>query len=327
MNLSLAEEYFKYMLDESNESRKSSYSKVLEAGFQILIPVHKKNIGQLRSSQNQDAMILFQMVLSKGLAIQELINGVNYKNSKTKVISNFLDPTPIAVLTRSQFEAFSIFHNIYISNNDQNVIDLLHDIWVVAGLKERQKGFESTIEEYKIKAAKEKEKIDGLLTRIQSNPIFCKEEKEKQSKILEWIKNRKIEITYRNNKLVQLSQKDLFINSGVNKNFENQYSLLSWFVHPSYISVLQFSQMYDNKFNHEHAYTFLKVSRIIMSMLIADYATYFDVANEEFKNLPKIDQLIIHTDNKTFRSKSEFKSDVMEELELEILEFLNKNKR
>lgn len=57
-------------------------------------------------------------------------------------------------------------------------------------------------------------------------------------------------------------------------------------------------------------------------MLIADYTTYFDVAMEEFKNLPKIDQLIIHSDNKTFRPNSEFKSFVMEELEKEILELL-----
>ena len=105
-------------------------------------------------------MILFQMVMSKGLAIQKLINGVDYRNPKTGINSNILDPTSLAILTRSQFEAFSIFHNIYVSNNDQNVIDLLHDIWVVAGLKERQKGFEPRIEENRNKAAKEKEKID-----------------------------------------------------------------------------------------------------------------------------------------------------------------------
>lgn len=322
MSPNLSQEYFKLMLSETKEDKKETYSKVVDAGFQILNPVHEKIIGDLRTAQNQDAMILFQMVMSKALTIQKLIDGVDFKNPKTERTTKILDPSSIAALTRSQFEAFSIFHNIYLSNKDQNVIDLLHDIWVVAGLKERTKGFEPTIEEHHIKATKEKEKIEGLLTRIQANPIFCKEEKEKQSKILEWIQNRKFEITYRNNKLVLLNQKDLFINSGVNNAFENQYTLLSWYVHPSYISVLQFGQMYEQNFNEQHAYTFLRVSRNIMSMLIADYTTYFDVAMEEFKNLPKIDQLIIHSDNKTFRPNSEFKSLVMEELEKEILEML-----
>ena len=323
MNPTLSTEYFRLMFSETKEDKKESYSKVVDAGFQILNPVHEKIIGNLRTAQNQDAMILFQMVMSKGLAIQKLIDGIDFKNPKTEITTNILDPTSIAALTRTQFEAFSNFHNIYLSSKDQNVIDLLHDIWVVAGLNERQRGFEPTIEEHQIKATKEKEKIDGLLTRIQANLIFCKEEKEKQSKILEWIQNRKFEITYRNNKLVLLNQKDLFINSGVNKAFENQYALLSWFVHPSYISVLQFGQMYEQNFNEQHAYTFLRISRIIMSMLIADYATYFDVAMEEFKTLPKIDQLIIHSDNKTFRPNSEFKSEAMEDLEKEMVKILN----
>lgn len=322
MKSTLSTDYLRLMFSGTKEAKKESYSKVVDAGFQILNPVHEKIIGNLRTAQNQDAMILFQMVFSKGLTIQKLIAGVVYKNPKTEINTNILDPTSIATLTRTQFEAFSNFHNIYLSSNDQNVIDLLHDIWVVAGLKERHRGFEPTIKEHQIKAKKEKEKIDGLLKRIQNNPIFCKEENEKQSKILDWIQNRKFEITYRKNKLVLLNQKDLFLNSGVNDAFENQYNLLSWFVHPSYISVLQFGQMYEQNFNEQHAYTFLRFSRIIMSMLIVDYATYFNVAMEEFSSLPKINQLIIYTDNKTFRPNSEFKSSVMDELEKEIL--LNK---
>lgn len=327
MKSTLSTEYFTLMLSEAKKDKKESYSKVVDAGFQILNPVHEKIIGDLRTAQNQDAMILFQMVMSKGLAIQKLIDGVDYKNPKTEITTNILDPTSIAALTRTQFEAFSTFHNIYLSSKDQNVTDLLHDVWVIAGLKERQRGIEPNIEEHKVKASKEKNNIDGLIERIKGNSVFCKEDPIKQNKILEWIQNRKFEITYRNNKLVLLSQKDLFLNSGVNEAFENQYSLLSWFVHPSYISVLQFGQMYEKNFNEQHAYTFLRISRIIMSMLIADYTSFFPVAMEEYKNLLKIDQLIIHSDNKTFRPNSEFKSDAMADLENEIAELLKKRSK
>lgn len=308
------------MFAETSEYKRNAYSKVIDAGFQILQPVHQKIIGSKRTRQNQDAMILFQMVLSKGLAIQKLIEGAEYRNPKTGISTSILDPTSIAALTRTQFEAFSTFHNIYISNSDENIVELLHDIWVVVGLKERQRGFDPTHEEHKIKAKLEEQQINELLVKIQANPIFRKEEIEKQAKILGWIQSRKFEIAYRNNKLVLLSQKELFTNSGVNEAFENQYALLSWFVHPSYISVLQFGQMYEQNFYEENANTMLRISRIIVSMLIVDYITYFEEALEEFKTLPEIDQLIIHSDNKTFRSKSDFKTDAMDKLEKELVE-------
>ncbi len=328
MNPSLSTEYFRLMLSEVKADKKKAYSIVLDAGFQILQPVHNKVIGSKRTRQNQDAMILFQMILSKGLAIQKLIEGAEYRNPKIGITTSILDPTSIAALTRTQFEAFSTFHNIYISNSDQNIVDLLHDIWVVVGLKERQRGFDPTHEEHKIKAKLEEQQIYEFLLKIQANPIFRKEEIEKQAKILGWIQNRKFEIAYRNNKLVLLTQKELFTNSGVNEAFENQYALLSWFVHPSYISVLQFGQMYEQNFYEENAYTMLRMSRIIVSMLIVDYITYFEEALEEFKTLPEIDQLIIHSDNKTFRSKSDFKTDAMEKLEKELVDFYrNKSTR
>ena len=113
MNPTLSTEYFRLMFSETKEDKKESYSKVVDAGFQILNPVHEKIIGDLRTAQNQDAMILFQMVMSKGLAIQKLIDGIDFKNPKTEITTNILDPTSIAALTRTQFEAFSNFHNIY----------------------------------------------------------------------------------------------------------------------------------------------------------------------------------------------------------------------
>ena len=122
-------------------------------------------------------------------------------------------------------------------------------------------------------------------------------------------------MTFRNNKIVQWSQRDLLLNAGVNELFENQYGYLSWFVHPSNISVKQFGQMFDSKFNEEHAFSFLKISRIITSMLIVEYCQYFAIAQKKFIKLPKIDQLIVYFDNKSFRSKHSFKVEPLDNLE------------
>jgi hypothetical protein len=280
----------------------------------------------LRTHQNQDAMILYQMAISKGLAIMGLIDGVEYKNRETCASRKFLDPSPIAALTRTQFEAFSTFHNIYNSNEDPNVINLLHDIWVIAGLKERFKGTEPELLEHKTKVQNDRNTIDSLILRVKNNKIFKDESIEKQNKILEWIDKRRFEVSYRNKKLVLLTQKDMFINAGVNQKFENQYAILSWYIHPSNISIMQFGQMFEKNFNEEHAYSFLHISRIIMSMLIVEYCNYFQIAKEEFQKLPKLDQLIVYIDNKTFRSESTFSTDAWKVLEDELQSILNLKK-
>lgn len=324
MTKKIAPDFFRLLIaPKTQEDKIEAYHRVIDSAFKILNPVHQRTVGKLRTAQNQDAMILFQMAISKSLAIQSLVNGAPYKNRETGASTVILDPTPIAVLTRTQFEAFSTFHNIYNSNTDKNVIDLLYNVWVIAGLKERQRGSEPIKTEFKEKAEREKVKINMLIDTIRTNPIFLKEAKEKQEKILQWIDKRKFEMSYRNNKLVLLSQKDMFINAGVNKQFENQYSILSWFVHPSNLSVLQFGQMFEKNFNAQHTFTFLMISRIIISMLIVEYCNYFPIAMDEFNNLPKVDQLLIYFDNKTFRATNSFSIEAWKDLESELKIILN----
>jgi hypothetical protein len=318
MNENLALDFFQLLINGEKDDKIEAYQRVIDSAFKILNPVHEKIVGNLRNHQNQDAMILFQMAISKGLAIQTLINGVQYKNRESGSSNRIIDPTPIAAITRTQFEAFSTFHNIYNSSTDQNVINLLHDIWVIAGLKERQKGFDSEHPKHLIKAQKENDEIEKLIIRVKENPVFLNETKEKQVKIIEWINKRKFEISYRNNKLVLLPHIDMFINAGVNKMFEKQYSMLSWFVHPSNLSVMQFGQMFEKNFNKEQTYTFLHISRIIISMLIVEYCTYFPIAKEEFLKLPKIDQLLVYFDNKTYRSENHFSIEAWRDLEIEL---------
>jgi hypothetical protein len=324
MSENLALDFFRLLIIKvTKEDKLEAYHRVLDLAFKIMSPVHQKMGAKLRTHQNQDAMILYQMAISKGLAIMGLIDGVEYKNRETGASRKFLDPSPIAALTRTQFEAFSTFHNIYNSNEDSNVINLLYDIWVIAGLKERLKGSEPKLQEHKTKAQNDKNTIDKLILRVKNNQIFKDESIEKQKKILDWIDNRKFEVTYRNKKLVLLNQKDMFINAGVNQNFENQYAILSWYIHPSNISVTQFGQMFEKNFNEEHAFTLLNISRIILSMLVVEYCNYFPLAKEEFQNLSKLDQLIVYVDNKTFRFENNFSTDAWKTLDNELTTILN----
>jgi hypothetical protein len=323
MSTKLASEFFRLIIfNNTKEDKLEAYHRVYDTAFKILNVVHQKIDGNLRTAQNQDAMILFQMAVSKSLAIMSLVDGLQYKNSENGNSAIILDPTSIAVLTRTQFEAFSTFHTIFNSSNNQDVITFLHTVWVIAGLKERQNGNLPEHPEFQLKAKKELDIIDKLIINVKTNPIFLNHAIERQSKILDWIEKGKFEMAFRNNNIVLLSQKELFTNAGVNKNFENQYSILSWYIHPSYISVLQFGQMFEKKFNEEQAYTFLHISRIILSMLIIEYCTYFPIAREEFEKQSQIDQLLVYIDNKTYRSEHKFSVNAWASLEAELQHLL-----
>jgi hypothetical protein len=322
----LTHDFFRLIANPpSKEDDVEAYERVSNIAFRLMNCVHTKVVAT-RTVQNQDAMILFQMAISKCLAISMLMEGVKYRNRLTGGTATILDPTPVGALVRTQFEAFSAFHNIYNSSSDQNVVDFMYDIWVIAGLNERQRGGVGNNPERQQKAEKEKEQIDQLITRVQLNSVFVSQTEAKQRQILEWISKRKFEMVYRNGTINLSHHRDMFLNSGVNDSFSNQYAVLSWFTHPSYVSVLQFGQMFEKNFNEEHAYTFLHVSRFIISMLIVEYCIYFPEAMEEFGNLERIDQLIVYFDNRTYRSQSEFTTEVFEDLENEIQEMM-KNKQ
>jgi hypothetical protein len=314
-NNKLIEDFFKIMFSKDYFKQDEAYHRVINSGFKILKVVHENLNGSFRNQQNHNAMILFQMSMSKGLAIRNLIKGYSYENFETKQISNpIIDPTTIAALTRTQFEAFSSFYNIFNSNKNQDVVQFLHDIWMLAGLKERQK-INIPKDSNRIRQSeKEKVDIEKLIESIKNNPIFLMQTEENKNKILKWLSKGKFELVCNEYEVSLLSQKDLFLNSGVNEAFSDLYRFLSWFIHPSFISVLQFSQMFEMEYNVEHSYSIAKTSRIIMSMFIVEYCQYFEVAMKEFQKLPKIDQLIIYFDNKSYRNNHDFHVDSLNDL-------------
>ncbi|GEM_PF-6776500 len=61
-------------------------------------------------------------------------------------------------------------------------------------------------------------------------------------------------------------------------------------------------------------------------MLIVEYCTYFQIAKEEFLKLPKIDQLLIYFDNKTYRAENNFSIEAWKDLEIELAKIFDFNK-
>nr|WP_294860494.1 DUF5677 domain-containing protein [uncultured Fluviicola sp.] len=319
--------YLMLVTSSKEEDLENAYRYVLDAATIVMQKSPSNLPKKFQTLQINDAFILLQMVVAKGMGILELLDGVSYKNRITNITAQkIVDPTPIAVLTRTQFEAYSTFSNIYNTNNDLNTRDFLHTIWVLAGLNERQRGEDPTKPELLAKKKKEKQDIEDLINKLKQNPKYLNLTPEKQKNVDDWISKRKYEVTFRNGKLVLLSQRDFFLNSGVNEKFSNLYAILSWYVHPTYVSVLQFSQMFNQNTNTEHTYSMLKISRIIISLFLTEYCKLLPPVFEEFKTLPDLNQLIVYTDNKTFRGNDDFHVEAMDRLNDLISKKLNMKK-
>lgn len=298
-------QYMKLTIEPSHAEIVQCHNMMLESGFFLVNEAHAALKPTDRNEQVNDALIVFQMVLGKGLAMKKLIGGLDFDNSVNgNRMRGLVDPTTIAVLTRTQFEAFANFHNIYNSSDDSKLRDLLYDMWVISGLKARQATVNGEmLEEHKAKAELEKQKIDRIRTAILENPYYLALDTEQQKWFRERIKKRDFELLYKDGTFTKPGWRELYLSAGVRDVFMNQYSLLSLSTHPSNVSVFQYAQMFERGFNEEMAYTFLSQSTIIMAFMISEYCKYFPQAKAKFTELPEMHQMIVDSNNGNLRGR------------------------
>jgi hypothetical protein len=317
-----------------------AYQLVLDSGMYISQAVHKSLPQKDRNTFLDDALILFQMTMAKGIVVLNIANPINYYNSIGDFsLPDFVDPMAIASLVRPQYEAFTNFNNIFNSTDDKDAKQFLHDVWVIAGLKERRRFYvEPTAEklqqmseeqrknalENKAKAHEELKTIESLLEKVRQNPFYTGLN-DKQKEILDdQLKGRVFQFVLSDGRMVKKSWLDMFLKTGAHELFTPMYSLMSMNTHPSNVSVFQYAQMFDKYENVQSAKTLLKMSEKIMCFFIADYCRYIPQAKDEYQKLPEINKVIIETSN-TYMREFDFKlSDTLDifsqEIEAHMLE-------
>lgn len=334
------EHYLRLSQAPAYEDSLEAYKLVLDSGMYISQAVHKSLPQKDRNEFIDDALILFQMSIAKGIAVLNIANPINYYNSIGDFsLPDFVDPLAIASLIRPQYEAFTNFKNIFNSTEDKDAKQFLHDVWVIAGLKERRRFYveptdeeleemlgdrRTTASENKKKSQDELKIIESLIEKVHKNPFYTSLN-EKQRKILDdHLDKRVFQFVLSNGRMVKKSWLDMFLNTGAHEIFTPMYSLMSNNTHPSNVSVFQYAQMFDKYENVQSAKTLLKMSEKIMCFFIADYCRYIPQAKDEYQKLPEINKVIIETSN-TYMREFDFKlSDTLDkfshELEAHMLE-------
>jgi len=277
----------------------SGYSETQEI-FQMHISMFFEIIAakkfQLKSIKENDAQIILQMVFSKLLHIQSMTKGVSYDR-----ISNLVDPTLINVVVRNMLETVTMFHLVYVHPQNKDAGAIIYNLWQLAGLNYRQR-FNAESAETIAKSQKEKLLIIKLKEEIKSNPLWQKLSPKNQSIIQTKIKQKDYKVSIVGDKVSMLSWQgaaDLFLTRS--EIFKQQYNYYSMHAHPSYISVMQFSQLFNAKEEYNMIAAILKFVNMLSGVFMADLISQFPTLLEVFKERPAIERLMVDFPNTLVR--------------------------
>ncbi len=260
-----------------------------------------------KSPAESDAKLINQMILTKNLHIRQLTNGVSFVSTGGLSINPIIDPCIVAVLLRNVFETVAAFNLIYRQTKTNDEKTILYNLWVISGLKYRQRFINDvTTKENLEKISEERQIIEDLICEIQQTKLYNDLELKERSKLDNKIKDKDYKIKFDGIRVIYLTWQESFNNVGIKEGlFDDIYTYFSLFAHPSNASVLQFRDMFQKsdkaflKFTNLH----LQKLSICLSIFAADYIHVFPDMIKTFESEPLVNQIIINTHNRLARGE------------------------
>lgn len=280
-----AEEY----LSQLDESTVISFFKT---HIENLCDTTFKLIHQLRSywKYNQKtvsesdciAQCMLQMGLLRTKSILNLLKGQSLLENSNLLIQDI--PSILSVL-RSYYELCFMFHNIFITQQSDAEREIVLSIWQIRGFQNRQ-GLNDVPKEYKKKEAKEKNDIENLKNKVTELLVQLKvsENVIKDCKNILDYKGTSLKGYYfikSNGKITDI--KAIHVDNGINQiickdDAKNLYRLTSSHIHSSFLSVLQFGQMHNDKINI-YVKTIVKSTYMLLATILYDFCCYSNDAH------------------------------------------------
>ena len=243
------------------------------------------------SEIEHDLLNTFKISTLKSISIMNSAQNFKYECDYANL--TMTDPFSTWCLVRAQFESYCNFNNICIQQNSEEEKELKYLAWKMAGLKNRQI-FSANTEEHIDKKEAERLEIEEIKSKIASNSLFSTLTGGSNT-ILNVNKN-KWQIVINSNSATTVGWQDLLENSGVNfSGFSKFYTYLSILNHPTYISSIQFKDIYYASNNNEEVTRLaLDCSNIIMSLFIMDLCNYSEKFKNYFDTLPELNRTLVN---------------------------------
>lgn len=284
-----------------------NFLKSRDLDYQIsLLDIYAKYFFEVISKQHgkpqktqalAESTMVHQMMFTKLISLKKLLNGISYEENGEQKLNTILDPTTILSLIRNIYETAFTFSLVFRKANEGEQREIAYKLWVIAGLKYRQKFKEhSQLDESKRKIKAEKKTINELIKTISKTDIYKNSEQKVRNVIDHLIRAKDFKLIFEENSVKQLnwgnSKKVFDLNTDL---MDQTYTYFSLYAHPSNVSVFQFSEMFDKENeNFKEIISFnLKNTYSLYSFFISDYINLFPESLEIFENQPMLNQIII----------------------------------
>lgn len=270
------------------------------------------------SAQEVEAKLILQMMMTKALHIKNIIKGVDFDTKKGIILTSIIDPSIVASLIRNVYETTAMFNLIYRTNKQGDERDIVYKLWVISGLKYRQRfSVYITTQENETKRQAEEQNIAEHIADIENTRLYNNLNEKDKAKIQRLIKDKDYLITFKNNHVEVLHWQALIETMGCREQFfQKIYTYFSLYSHPSNVSVFQFRDMFLPEKRSFLSMTIFNMQYVFMllSVFIADYINLFPKVLETFNSLDKIDQIFINSNNTFARDKSYSINDAWKDL-------------
>lgn len=190
---------------------------------------------------------MMQMALFKIRSLQEAVKGLPLVPNGQKQ-TRYLDLSNMASITRGIYESAFIYHNIFISTDNENERQVLINIWKIEGYNNRHKvPVPESMEEDVAQNINTIESLRSATKEILNRMDIVKSARTKIEKIIKRDSSniKGYRFVKSENRIIGFEHIDF---TNARSIFEHEYldgtySYLSYQSHPSFLSLLQFGQL------------------------------------------------------------------------------------
>lgn len=269
----------------------------------LFLVIRKHHNDKVYNQPKADAKIILQMMFTKSIHINKLLESVGFKSKDGGKLNPIIDPTIIASLVRNLYETVCLFHLIYTLPDSNDKRSIVYLLWVSSGLKYRQR-FSASLPTNLEKLEQEAKAILGIQEQLEELVFYRSLSEQSKNKINIMLKKKDFKICFEGDNVNFLSWQSITQTMSLtNDLFDQIYNYFSLYSHPSNVAVFQFEDMFkvDNEAFKSLTTTSMKFCFSLLSIFIADYIKLFPEILDTYSSLNIQDQILINFHNHLMR--------------------------
>jgi len=249
------------------------------------------------SEYEDDRNIWLQTMFSKGCSFLLLLDGISYSTEfcRLNIIMDF--PTLFTVARRI-YESLIAFELIFVIPKSLDQQTIIHNLFIAHSLQERLRNSDEEFRKENPERIKEEEQaVDECKRAIEETGLYKTLNKETKQ-LIDNAFGRKFRYTFKEDNTmepIQYNQAHTLLNvkEGV---FDAIYSQFSLHGHPSYLSLIQFRDAFEEDGDREDVVNAIFVTRCVlsfMSIFILDYMKINPLSKDLYDRLEEPRKLAI----------------------------------